>query len=240
MAWLREEVVRVEKQVEEAKKRRRLLENDLRILDKRLEQERQRLIDIDERRQESVLALHAAQRQDAEHGLVNAGDEATTEEPSRAPAPQEEKAPEFVSMTRAALKRVEDEIAWAEPARIDDDFEIDVRERYWHVTVAYLRTNGPHSAAGLEALEEGLCCRKYRKLGDWWGQAALENYRNTYSLERDNTLPVFRLHDTSDTACKVLTIMVHVRDIRTDVLELGTLVVCIALYRILETVVGTN
>ena len=88
MAWLREEVVRVEKQVEEAKKRRRLLDNDLRILDKRLEQERQRLMDIDERRQESVLALHAAQRQNAEHVLVIAGDDARTEEPSRAPPPQ--------------------------------------------------------------------------------------------------------------------------------------------------------
>ena len=99
---------------------------------------------------------------------------------------------------------------------MDGDFEIDVREQHWHVTVAYLRHNGPHSAAGLEALDDGLCCRKYRKLGDWWGQAALENYRNTYSLERDNTLPVFRLHDTSDNACKVLTIMIHGRDIRTD------------------------
>ena len=91
-----------------------------------------------------------------------------------------------------------------------------MREKHWHVTVAYLRHNGPHSAAGLAALDDGLCCRKYRKLGDWWGQAALENYRNTYSLERDNTLPVFRLHDTSDNACKVLTIMIHGRDIRTD------------------------
>ena len=46
MAWLREEVVRIEKQVDEAKKRRLLLENDLRILDKRLEQERHRLMDV--------------------------------------------------------------------------------------------------------------------------------------------------------------------------------------------------
>ena len=214
-------MVRVEKQVEEAKKRRRLSENDLRILDKRLEQDRERLMDIAEKRKGCVLALHAAKRANAEHGklLGNVGDDARTEEPSRAPPPQEEanNALEFVSMTRAALKRVEEEIAWAEPARFDDDFEIDVRERHWHVTVAYLRHNGPHSVAGLEALDEGLCNRKYRKLGDWWGIAALENYRNTYSLERDNTLPVFRLHDTSDTACKVLTIMVHGRDIRTDV-----------------------
>ena len=92
LAWLRDEVVRVEKQVDEAKKRRRRLENDLRIWDKRIEQERQRLIDIDEQRQESVLALHAAQRANAEHGKLQANvvDDARTEGPSRAPPPQEE------------------------------------------------------------------------------------------------------------------------------------------------------
>ena len=199
----------------------------MRALGKWLAAERQRLVDADEKRHEAVMALQAAQRQVA----AGAGLEATVlqetvsgQSEAQAALPREERGedngkalekPSFVSLTRRALQRIYDEIVWAEPARIDEHFETHVLERHWHVVVSYLRLNGPHSQGGLAALREGLCASKYKKLGDWWGQTALERCKNTYSLERDNTLPVFKLQDTNDKTCKVLTIMVHGRDVRT-------------------------